>query len=245
MSGTSGSSTDARRAGWHDDPTGRYQLRYHNGADWTADVSNDGSRFVDPLGAAPTASPEGASGRATASMVLGIVAVAVGWIPYVAIGGGICAVLAIVLGVGAARRASRAGVETNRARVGITTGAIGLVVVAVGIAFTVVVARALDRYANPQPNETEITSCATDGDAATASGELVNLGSTTADFTVRIDFVRAGTDNAHRTGTVELRDVGAGAMASFELTVALSLDDVDCRIADVDGPRPFGLDLPR
>ena len=249
MSGTSGSRSDARRAsGWHPDPTDRYELRYHNGADWTADVSNDGTRFVDPLGVAPAAleggAPRRATASATASMVLGIVAVAIGWLPYAAIAGAICAVLAIAFGGTALRRGSRAGFDSNRARVGLTTGAIGLAVAAVGIVFTVIVARAFDRYSNPNPNETTITRCVADGDVATATGTLVNLGATTADFTVRLEFLRAGTDNTQRTGTVELRDVVAGATASFELTRDVTLDDVECRVADVDGPLPFGLDLP-
>jgi hypothetical protein len=38
--------------GWYADPLGRFELRYFNGDEWTADVSNDGGRFVDPLGIA-------------------------------------------------------------------------------------------------------------------------------------------------------------------------------------------------
>lgn len=44
-------------AGWHPDPSGRYEFRYYNGERWTADVSVHGQRFVDPVsGPAQTAS---------------------------------------------------------------------------------------------------------------------------------------------------------------------------------------------
>lgn len=40
-------------ANWHPDPTGRHQLRYWDGTQWTAHVSDNGSQGTDPLGAAP------------------------------------------------------------------------------------------------------------------------------------------------------------------------------------------------
>lgn len=35
-------------AGWHADPTGRHGHRYHDGSDWTDQVSNDGVASTDP-----------------------------------------------------------------------------------------------------------------------------------------------------------------------------------------------------
>jgi hypothetical protein len=40
-------------AGWLPDPLGRYQYRYWNGAEWTHEVSTNGSHERDPLGLAP------------------------------------------------------------------------------------------------------------------------------------------------------------------------------------------------
>lgn len=179
-------------------------------------------------------------------MVLGIVAIGIGWLPYVAVAGVICAVLAIVLGLSARRRAGAPGSSgSNRARVGITTGVVGLVVAMIGLAFTVVVARALDRYTNPEPNDAAVTSCVTDGDGTvTVAGELTNLGASEADFTVRVAVMRADTDNVHRTVSVELDDVAPTATVAFETTVQVALADVDCEVHDVDGPLPFGLDIP-
>lgn len=41
--------------GWYPDPLGRYDHRWFNGTSWTADVSSNGARHVDPRGSdAPT-----------------------------------------------------------------------------------------------------------------------------------------------------------------------------------------------
>src|SRR5687767_8710389 len=36
-------------AAWHADPTGRHQLRYWDGSNWTEHISDDGAQGVDPL----------------------------------------------------------------------------------------------------------------------------------------------------------------------------------------------------
>jgi hypothetical protein len=36
-------------AAWYADPTGRHQLRYHNGAAWTEHVSDNGQQSTDPV----------------------------------------------------------------------------------------------------------------------------------------------------------------------------------------------------
>lgn len=38
----------APAAGWHPDPTGRHELRYWDGRQWTADVSDQGVTSTDP-----------------------------------------------------------------------------------------------------------------------------------------------------------------------------------------------------
>ena len=35
-------------AGWYADPSGRYELRYWNGTEWTEHVSRSGQQFTDP-----------------------------------------------------------------------------------------------------------------------------------------------------------------------------------------------------
>ena len=47
--------TPAYPAGWYPDPLERFDHRWYDGARWTADVSLDGVRRVDPAGIAPRA----------------------------------------------------------------------------------------------------------------------------------------------------------------------------------------------
>lgn len=44
--------------GWYPDPLGRYDHRWFNGTSWTADVSTNGARHVDPLGIQSTSGPK-------------------------------------------------------------------------------------------------------------------------------------------------------------------------------------------
>ncbi len=48
--GASGSPTPP---GWFEDPTGRFAVRYWDGATWTDHVGHDGSLAFDPLAPAP------------------------------------------------------------------------------------------------------------------------------------------------------------------------------------------------
>lgn len=43
-------TTTATPAGWHPDPTERHEMRYWDGTDWTAHVSNAGVPAVDSIG---------------------------------------------------------------------------------------------------------------------------------------------------------------------------------------------------
>ena len=243
------------RPGWYADPLRRFEMRYFNGNSWTADVSNGGRRFVDPLGidvgadhatSSPAPSAGGsstASGTATASMVLGIIAVAIAWIPFIVVLGAIAAVLALVFGTVAIRRSRPSDVGRSRAVVGVVTGASGLVAAVLGIVLSILVLDVYDSYTDPPPNEVTITSCEVVGSRAIASGRLDNLGRETSDFSVVIGFVRPGTDNPHRTTRVVLDDVRPGTPAPFDAERQVDLDEVDCIVVEVTGPLPFGLAL--
>ena len=51
---TSPAPAGQTRAGWNTDPTGRFQLRYWDGAAWTDHVSTNGVQQTDPVaGGAP------------------------------------------------------------------------------------------------------------------------------------------------------------------------------------------------
>jgi len=234
-------------AGWYPDPTGRFELRYHNGGSWTADVSTTGVRYIDPAGTSPSPQPAPASagrnGPAVAAMVLGIVSIGIGWLPYIVVVGVVASVLAIVLGAVGRSRANKTGVGSGYALTGIITGLVGALVCVGGVLFTIAFVRELDRYTNPAPNTVQIEQCSNDGSLVTAMGTITNLGDDTADFSIRVDFVRRGTDNPDRRARVAVDDVPPGESAPFAVTRSVSLDEVDCLVGSVDGPLPFGVEI--
>jgi hypothetical protein len=241
------------RSGWYPDPAARFELRYHNGVAWTADVSTDGDRFVDPLGAQPGAAgpqhasqPKAKNSAATASMVLGIIAIGLGWLPFIFALAAVLGILAIVLGLRARRRAKtpgpQFGVGSGMATAGLILGPIGLLACVGGLIFSIVMVGAIDRFENPAANNTAITSCERDGNDVTAKGELTNASDDTASFTVRVSFVRPGTDNQRRQANVIVSDVEPGQTRSFEAVRSVTLEEVDCIIGSVRGELPFGVD---
>jgi hypothetical protein len=238
---------DGAAAGWYTDPMGRYEHRYFNGTVWTADVSAGGQRFVDPLGITPTpAGPVGAgsggrNGIATASMVLGIVALSIAWMPFLVVLGVLAAMLALVFAAIGWRRARQSGGSRSFAVVGLATGATALAASVLGIILSVVVLDVYDEYLNPAPNETAVTQCDLEGSRATMTGRLTNNGEDTSSFSVHVGFVRPGTDNPHRSERIAVDDVAPGGSTTFEAQSQVDLDDVDCVILEVNGPLPFGV----
>lgn len=244
----------AAPADWYPDPTGRFDLRYFNGSEWTADVADAGRRLVDPD---PSIEPPRSeiTGRRRGrlggvSMAAGIVAVAVGWMPFVVAVGAIAAIVAIACGLVARRRAT-GGSSDPRAGVGLVTGMIGLVACVPGAILTVTVVDALDRYQHPAAHRAEITDCSVAGGLATAgvsvtSDERVD-GS--ADFVVEVRFVRRGTDNVLRSARVEVDDVPAGESRTATITRRVAASGgsgapaIECLVGDVNGPYPFGIDI--
>ena len=55
--GTSPPASAAVEPGWHRDPRGEHELRYWDGQNWTAHVSNGGVQSTDQLAEAPPLSP--------------------------------------------------------------------------------------------------------------------------------------------------------------------------------------------
>ncbi len=249
------SNEGGARPGWYADPIGRFELRYFNGVSWTADVSEGGRRFVDPLGTEPgqhqasqsaggAPTPSGAAnGPATAAMVLGIMAVAIAWLPFVVVIGVVAAFAAIAFGWVGVRRSGPSGLGRSRAVVGLATGISALVAAVLGVVLTVIVLDVYNAYVDPRPHEATITECSLAGSRATATGTIENLGSDTADFSVLIGFVRPGTDNPHRTARAVVTDVAPGKKADFDVERQVDLDAIDCVVVEVTGPLPFGLDL--
>lgn len=234
-------------AGWYPDPIGRFELRFHNGYQWTADVSSNGSRYVDPLGSSAPMSPGGTNSPtnslATAAMILGIVAVTSAWMPFVVVVGVITAIIALALGLAGLRRSTSTGVGRGRAVAGIAMGASALAAAVIGVLLTIIVLDVYDDYVGPARHETAVTSCDVVGSRATMTGELTNLSDRAAEFSVLVGFLRTGTDNPRATRRVTIGEVAPGQTRRFDAQHQVDLDDVDCAVVEVNGPLPFGLTL--
>ncbi len=245
-------SDPAYPPGWYPDPMRRFEFRFHNGTVWTADVASNGVRYVDPLGIDPApagggSARAGGSGLALASMILGIIAVTIAWLPFIVALGAICALLAIVFGGISLARGRDESRRNHRARgfaiVGLTTGSLAVALCVVGVVLSVAVLRAVDRFENPADHEVAVTACELDGTIAAMTGTIANRSAQVASFDIRVSFTRPGTDNVHRQGRVAVDDVDPGATVEFEVFRKVALDDVDCHVTDVTGPLPFGLDI--
>jgi hypothetical protein len=244
------STPGAVTPGWHPDPSGRFEYRYHNGMSWTADVATGGQRYVDTVHTAPVPPaqvvPGGRTGNgiATAALTCGIISLALGWIPVVFALGLILAVLAVVFGVVGLRRARAIGHGRGFAIAGLLTGSLGVLVAIGGLVFTVVVYRAIERFENPAAHVAAIEQCSMDDRRAVAIGSLRNASDHGADFTVVVEFRRPASGVLVSSSRVRLDDVAPAASVPFEVSRLVTVDDIDCVIAEVTGPLPFGV-VPR
>lgn len=233
--------------GWHPDPTLRFELRYYNGASWTADVSSHGQRFVDPLGVEPGAGATnpGTGARnaiATAALVFGIIGLATGWLPFVFVLGAIAAVLALVFGLIGRRRSKITGTGGGFATAGLIMGAVGVLMCVAGFVFTTTFIEAMDDYDSPSPHQAQIVSCLRDEATHTAEVAITNVDEVPATFAIRVDFVRSGTDNVQRQALVEVDDVQPGETVRYSVSRRVEIDNISCVIREVHGPLPFGVD---
>lgn len=218
----------AETAGWYPDPVGAYELRYHNGQSWTGDVSSGGVRHVSPIPPAPETERSG-----TPALVLGIITLCIGWIPFVsliAFGTGLAAVI-----IGLRRRHSVR--HRSAANLGIVTGAIGLLFAIGGTWLAVVIVDAVAEYDDPGPHDIELTACGEVDGITEARGTLTNLDDGIRSYTIEVTF------DGDRSESTQLDDVEPGTTASFSVEVDLRFDELDCAVTAVNGPRPFGLDV--
>jgi len=227
-------------SGWYPDPAGRFELRFHNGEVWTADVASGGRRFVDhqPIDRPTTAG----NGLAVASMVCGITGLTLAWLPFVGVLGAAASIVAVVLGIIGLRRA-RAGAERRGfALAGTITGALGIVATALGIWLTVRVLQVIDEYQHPGPVDADVTECTGDDNGrVNVVGTLTNGSDDERSYSVRIEI--SGERGARRV-RVDVNDVPAGSTRDFSTSGRIpDSDEPACRIVSVDGPLPFGIDI--
>lgn len=240
--------------GWYCDPWRRYELRWHNGRDWTADVADHGHRYVDagqpmapvepppPAALPPTTRPP-RNGAAVGAMVLGISALMVGVVPFLFWLGTLAGAAAIVLGIIGLRRArSEAGAgRRGFAIVGLVLGPLGLLTSVVGGMATVLIFRAVEDIVDVGAYTVSQESCRVGDGRAVLRGTLTNDSNSTRDYTVFVEFRREGTDNALGFDTVRVDDVAPGVTVEFSASSLVSAARVTCTVTEVTGPLPFGL----
>lgn len=215
-------------AGWYPDPAGEHDHRYHNGTDWTADVATGGVRGVQPLPPPPGRRPTTRSG--TLPLVLGVVAMTVGWVPFVSFV--MLAVAIVAIGLGVRRRHG-----SGSAVAGIVTGSVGLVFSLAGVWLSVVIVTSIAAFERPGAHEAEITECVEVDGVTRATGTITNLESNEASYTVTITF------DGTSTASTSVDDVAPGDEVVFVVEEDLRYAELECRIDEINGPRPFGLDL--
>jgi hypothetical protein len=236
-------------AAWYPDPTGRYEHRFYNGRTWTADVSRAGVRGFDPLGVEPAPAEPHHDRRATAALVLGVVAATTAWMPFLFVVGVVCAVLAICFGVAAMRRRPRD--RRGFAAAGLVLGAVAVPLAAVGVWLSAVVLGVVDRYLDPPSHAIELTTCAVDGGVGTpatlhVAGTITNTDDHAGAFRVRVEATIGG--GRRERLVFELEPLPAGHSMAFERTEPLTAYEADgtapqCEVTDVTGPLPFGVDV--
>lgn len=253
-------STPVGPSGWFPDPTRRYEYRYHNGSQWTADVAVNGQRYVDPAGP-PVWSPEWAAaapggrspgrGTAVAAFVVGLISLLGAWIPFVFVVAAVGAVVALALGVSALRRQQAPG--RGYAITGVVLGVCALLMCIPGFLLTRAVLREVGEFVKPGQHRVQITRCETEVAAddslpaniqvltprlVTVQGTITNLEADTRTYSVMVEYT--GSNGDTQADTVRVRDVPPGETAEFEANAfVVTGQGVDCAITDVFGPLPF------
>ncbi len=237
-------------SGWYPDPYGRFEHRYHNGSQWTADVSVGGRRFVDPQWAPGGQTvltqrmlPVNTRSRAmaVASFIIGIGSVLAAWLPFLFVAGAIGAVLAFVFGIlGVRKAATQDGHGRGFAVTGIVLSVLAALLCIVGFMFTRIVLREFNAYNQPGPHEYEVLSCESASTNLFMTVALTNRDSRTRDYVVDVVFESDGVELA--SDSVAVNGVRPGAVQTFTSNVIVFGDSerpLDCRVTAVHGPAPF------
>ena len=225
---------------------GRYEYRYFNGVQWTSDVSIDGQRYVDaPISQVTSPSPTSTKpprGMALASFITGISAVALGWIPFIFIIAAAAAIAAFVFGIIGLRTArEHDGYGRGFAVAGLVLAPVALVVCVGGFFFTRAVVNEFRDFIEPGPHELTVEQpCTVEDGRATVNGTIRNLDDRQHDYRIFIHFDDSSDES--KSSTVAVLDVDPGETASWTDSVEFSGATVECKVTDVFGPPPFGID---
>jgi hypothetical protein len=244
-------STPLAPAGWHPDPTGRYEFRYFNGHQWTADVSVHGQRFIDGggpptwqpgWGPEPPSTSRRTRGTAVAAFVVGLISLLLAWIPFVFVLGGAGAITAFVLGIIGVQRATRnEGHGRGYAVAGIVLSVLALGVCVAGFFFTRFVLREVNAYLDPGPHgEPRITTCFMSAETGLhMQGTILNLDGKAHRYEISMEY--RFSDASTESEVISVPSVPSGGTGEFtsHLTV-VKAGSVTCKVTSVYGPAPFG-----
>jgi Protein of unknown function (DUF2510) len=235
-------------SGWFPDPHGRHEHRWFNGTAWTADVSDAGQRFIDPLGAGPAgpaylgAPVKQGNGPATAAMTCGLIAVTIAWIPFLAFVGIVLAIVAVWMGVVGLRRSRRVDRGRTFAITGLVTGTLAMALSVLGVVLTVSAWRVLIDYLEPGPTDAVVLSCDLEPGALVITGTITNTDDQAHDYTLYgVVSEPEGVDDI----VLEVDDVAAGETRDVELRRSLVRSgECEARLV-VHGPLPWGVEMER
>lgn len=215
---------------------GRYEYRYFNGHEWTADVSVRGQRFVDPagVGSPSTTSSKRGHGMATAAFVIGLISLLIAWMPFVFVLAAAGAITSIALGVVALKKPER-----GFAIAGIVLSVAALLTCIAGFAFTRLVLREVDAYLQPGPHTPTITSCKVVDGTMSFEGTLRNDDSVAHDYTVVIEYLVG--EATKDTESITVKALAPGAVTPLASNaIVIASGNATCKVS-VYGPTPFGV----
>lgn len=206
-------------AGWFPDPTGRFEYRYFNGVNWTADVAAGGQRGLDPLVAA---TPR--RGFAIASLVLGIVSIVLGIMPLFVYAGLVCLVLAVVFGAIALQRARRSNGAGRRLAVwGVCLAIAAAPVSVVGISTTGQFIDDLRLAFDSGPADVTIPVCETRKSTPYAEVVIRNIDTSSHAYRVKVSFVETvgSADDTIAIVNIDVPSLSPGASKRYRATATV------------------------
>jgi Protein of unknown function (DUF2510)/Septum formation len=206
-------------AGWYPDPSGAPVQRYWDGTAWTAGEA--------PMATSPQQSPR--NGLGIAALVLGIIGVVVGIIPFFFWLAVILGVIGLIFGFIGRGRANR-GEATNgtMALWGIITSAVAVVLSIVGL---VILVGAFEEVEEDLSTSTEPSAAATSDPALETSTPAQEEGSTPAESgDVGVFDLEVGDCLGEETGEGEIESIEAAPCSephTEEIFAALTVPDGD------------------
>lgn len=213
---------DRRRpAGWYPDPARRFELRWHNGEQWTADVAVHGQRHVDPVPATGTTRDDERNGRAVTALVLGLVAIAVVWVPVFFVAGAVAAAIGVTMAIVALRH--RTGLGRPMALWGLGLSLASFAGLPVGWMFTQSLLERIEGGTEAGSYEVSVVRCDTGRFSITLEGSITNRDDAAHDYAITVHYLVDGevvavdtarTDPVEPGDTVDFVTIGEHRVAA-------------------------------